>query len=419
MNEAHMKVTPPPTAHRISACSPQQEAQEKRDRDTVNIQLIYKFLTNPNFYTLITDNPSTLTKFRGQNIAYPISIHLIQCILIIVYSKQPINSRQTSAAANKSTDTNPRLPRAEVPPVKTDNKSASTQVVADPRPRAAGQTTRFIEESGKARHLLGQRSSAPPQTPSRSSSGNGCDLDSDTLEVPSVSDSSRAERSRLVHTTATDSSKTTPLVRLQGDDKPRTIQVFQVLSQGARTESPSQELLNPTNIRSYRPVISNKCRAILVSFSPECPTSIPQKSATRSPPITFRVFRVKAQQRGDEDQEAQVDPRIDYKSRDEARKARRRTTEDPLEAKLREIFRSPEKPKTTMSQAQEPEPMEGEPQTKTARGDISSKYAQKRDAFRARKNPEAVKKRNKEEDFEIKDLKRKVYTASSYKLNTA
>ena len=63
--------------------------------------------------------------------------------------------------------------------------------------------------------------------------------------------------------------------------------------------------------------------------------------------------------------------------------------------------------------------MEGEPQAKTARGDISSKYAQKRDAFRARKNPEAVKKRNKEEDFEIKDLKRKVYTASSYKLNTA
>ena len=69
-----------------------------------------------------------------------------------------------------------------------------------------------------------------------------------------------------------------------------------------------------------------------------------------------------------------------------------------------------------MSNRQEPEPMEGEPQAKTARGDISTKYAQKSDAFRAKKNPDAVKNRDKEEDFEIKDLKRKVYTASSYKL---
>ena len=60
--------------------------------------------------------------------------------------------------------------------------------------------------------------------------------------------------------------------------------------------------------------------------------------------------------------------------------------------------------------------MEGEPQAKTARGDISTKYAQKSDAFWAKKNPEAIKKRDKDEDFEIKDLKRKVYTASSYKL---
>ena len=47
-----------------------------------------------------------------------------------------------------------------------------------------------------------------------------------------------------------------------------------------------------------------------------------------------------------------------------------------------------------------------------------SKYAQKSVAFRAKKNPEAVKKRDREEDFEIKDLKRKVYTASSYKVPT-
>ena len=60
--------------------------------------------------------------------------------------------------------------------------------------------------------------------------------------------------------------------------------------------------------------------------------------------------------------------------------------------------------------------MEGEPQAKTARGDISTKYAQNSDAYRATKNPELVKKRDNEEDFEIKDLKRKVYTASSYKL---
>ena len=60
--------------------------------------------------------------------------------------------------------------------------------------------------------------------------------------------------------------------------------------------------------------------------------------------------------------------------------------------------------------------MEGEPQAKTARADISNKYAQKSDAFWAKKNLESVKKRDIEEDFEIKDLKRKVYTASSYKL---
>ena len=69
-----------------------------------------------------------------------------------------------------------------------------------------------------------------------------------------------------------------------------------------------------------------------------------------------------------------------------------------------------------MSQRQDPEPMEGEPQAKTARGDISTKYAQNSYVYRAKKNPELVKKRDNEEDFEIKDLKRKVYTASSYKL---
>ena len=128
-------------------------------------------------------------------------------------------------------------------------------------------------------------------------------------------------------------------------------------------------------------------------------------------------------------------------SRDAARQARHRKTEDPLEEKLREIFRSPDRsnkvkknnaisnnPKSGnkipsfflnqhMSQRAEQEPMEGEPLPKTARGDISSKYAQKSDAFRAKKNPDSVKKRDNDEDFEIKDLKRKVYTASSYKLS--
>ena len=60
--------------------------------------------------------------------------------------------------------------------------------------------------------------------------------------------------------------------------------------------------------------------------------------------------------------------------------------------------------------------MEGEPQAKTARGDISSKYAQKSNAFRAKKNPDAVKKRDNDDDFEIKDLKQKIYTASAYNL---
>ena len=75
-------------------------------------------------------------------------------------------------------------------------------------------------------------------------------------------------------------------------------------------------------------------------------------------------------------------------------------TEDLVEAKLREIFRSLDRtskvnPKPcnkthaknaiippphvphfrNMSQRQEPEPMEGEPQAKTARSVISSKYA--------------------------------------------
>ena len=148
------------------------------------------------------------------------------------------------------------------------------------------------------------------------------------------------------------------------------------------------------------------------------------------------------------------DPRIDYARRDKARLARRRTTEDPLEEKLREIFRSPnhsskvsshkirnKKRSLTnqnifnrniinssriltrtpphlpqeMSKKPAPEPMEGESQAKTARVDISNKYALKSDAFKAKKNPDAVKPREKDEDFEIKDLKRKVYSASSYK----
>ena len=169
-----------------------------------------------------------------------------------------------------------------------------------------------------------------------------------------------------------------------------------------------------------------------------------------STPTVFRVFQVRNQRQGNpgpqepnshktaEHPPSPRDPRIDYESRDLARRARRLTTEDPLEAKLREIFRSPERASTVtlhyttkqifnpnefvhtslqvMSQRQDPEPMEGEPQAKTARGDISTKYAQKSDAFRAKKNPEATKPRDKEEDFEIKDLRRKVYTASSYKL---
>lgn len=69
-----------------------------------------------------------------------------------------------------------------------------------------------------------------------------------------------------------------------------------------------------------------------------------------------------------------------------------------------------------MSQRQKQEPINGEPQPKTARGDISSKYAQKSDACQAKKNSESAKKRNNDKDFEIKDLKRKVYPASSYKL---
>ena len=66
---------------------------------------------------------------------------------------------------------------------------------------------------------------------------------------------------------------------------------------------------------------------------------------------TFRIFRVTNQGLPAGNHEtpdpqrpgSPVDPRIDYTSRDQARRARRRATEDPLEAKLRAIFRSPEK----------------------------------------------------------------------------
>ena len=79
---------------------------------------------------------------------------------------------------------------------------------------------------------------------------------------------------------------------------------------------------------------------------------IPQTPPPLSP--VFRIFQVRNQ--GDPRLEEPIspktseypplprDPRIDYESRDLARRARRRTTEDPLETKLREIFRSPEKP---------------------------------------------------------------------------
>ena len=159
---------------------------------------------------------------------------------------------------------------------------------------------------------------------------------------------------------------------------------------------------------------------LINNFNPQTPPL--------SPPV-FRVFQVRNQRQGNPRPAEPVspktaelppwprDPRINYESRDLARRARRRSTEDPLEAKLREIFRSPERASTVtpyyitiqvlnpngfvhpsiqaMSQRQDPEPMEGEPQAKTARGDISTKYAQKSDAFRAKKNPEAAKPQDK------------------------
>ena len=63
---------------------------------------------------------------------------------------------------------------------------------------------------------------------------------------------------------------------------------------------------------------------------------------------TFRVFKVRnlqptADSTLTNSQPDNYDPRIDYASREAARKARRHITEDPLEAKLREIFRSPKR----------------------------------------------------------------------------
>ena len=59
---------------------------------------------------------------------------------------------------------------------------------------------------------------------------------------------------------------------------------------------------------------------------------------------------------------------------------------------------------------------EGESAPKTARTDISNKYAQKSEEYRSKKNPESAKPKESDDDFVIKDLKRKVYPASKYLL---
>ena len=184
-------------------------------------------------------------------------------------------------------------------------------------------------------------------------------LSSNTLEVPAAGDNSCTDRSSSALTTTTGRDQAAPLVRFQGDDKPRKIQFFQVLKQGAgaRTENPSQEVPNPTITYSCRLVnyqikilvpfrimqnLDTKALAnrypIIIKINLHLPYN-PQKAVPQT--AVFRVFRVSQQGKplNSRTAEAQspdppIDPRIDYAARDEARRARRRTTEDPLEAKL-------------------------------------------------------------------------------------
>ena len=98
-------------------------------------------------------------------------------------------------------------------------------------------------------------------------------------------------------------------------------------------------------LATNRSMIPSNARKTLYHFN-SYHTQLPSERERTS---AFRIFRVGQQHtetqatKAAQHRDHQLDPRIDYVSRDKARQARRLTTEDPLEAKLREIFRSPKK----------------------------------------------------------------------------